>query len=345
MAADPERVPPQSETDKVTIYEVARRAGVSIATVSHTLNRPDRVGANTRVRVLQAVDELGFVRKAEAANNARRGVGRIAVLAPFSSYESYLKRLVGVLQACEGHALDVVVFDEESAAASTSPRLDAIPATGRVDGLIIMGLPLQPSMAERLVRGRMPTVLVDSSYPGFSSVTIDDVVGGYLVGKHLAERGGRRFAYVGEPQRSTDYWSAGQMRMSGLMRALGEAGTGESELDLVITDNDIEGGRAAADDLLDRDDVPDAVFAHHDDLAAGIVGRLRERGVSVPGDIAVAGYDGSPLAEALGITTVRQPFGQTGITAVEILRSMLSGEKPTGQSVSLIPELVVGATT
>jgi DNA-binding LacI/PurR family transcriptional regulator len=341
----PGREPSETDRDKVTIYEVARRAGVSIATVSHTLNRPDRVGADTRIRVLQAVDDLGFVRKADAANNARRGVGRIAVLAPFSSYQSYLERLVGVLQGCEGHALDVVVFDEESAAASTSPQLDAIPATGRVDGLIIMGLPLQASMAERLTKRRLPTVLVDSSYPGFSSVTVDDVAGGYLLGTHLVQRGRRRFAYVGEPQRSTEYLSQGQMRMSGLMRALRESGIAEPELNVVVTTNDVEGGRAAADDLLDRDDVPDAVFAHHDDLAAGIVSRLRERGVSVPADVAVAGYDGNPLAEALGITTVRQPFRETGGTAVEILRSMLSGGRAAGQSVSLIPELVVRSTT
>ena len=84
--------------DRITIYEVAERAGVSISTVSNAVNKPDRVSAETRRRVLAAADELGFVPKVAAADLARKGTGRIGVMAPFTSYASYLRRLSGVLE-------------------------------------------------------------------------------------------------------------------------------------------------------------------------------------------------------------------------------------------------------
>src|SRR6185312_8257213 len=163
---------------KVTIYDVAALAGVSIATVSQALNRPERVRAETRTKVLAAVEELDFVPKASAVSHARRGVGRIGVLAPFTSYESYRRRLAGVLSECEGQAREVVVYDHESAAATSSPLLHSLPSTGKLDGLLLMGLPLDDSLVQRLLRQEIPTVIVDSHRQEFSSVNTRDEEGG-----------------------------------------------------------------------------------------------------------------------------------------------------------------------
>ena len=149
----------------VTIYDVAARAGVSISTVSQVINRPGRVNARTRDRVLKAVEDLQYVPKAAAVSSARRGVGRIGVLAPFTSYDSYRRRLMGVLSESDGGSRDVVVYDHESAAASLSPLLRILPVTGRLDGLLIMGLPLDDALAEKLITRQLPTVLMDSSRP------------------------------------------------------------------------------------------------------------------------------------------------------------------------------------
>ena len=121
--------------ERVTIHEVARRAGVSIATVSHTINRPHRVSAATRERVMQIIDELQFVPKATAISQARKGVGRIGVLAPFTAYASYWQRLGGVLGEFQSEALDVLVYDHGSVADMESPLLNSLPVTGRLDGL------------------------------------------------------------------------------------------------------------------------------------------------------------------------------------------------------------------
>ena len=109
-------------TGQVTIYDVAAYAGVSISTVSQTLNRPNRVNPKTRERVLKAIEELQYMPKAQAVSHARRGVGRIGVLAPFTSYDSFRRRLMGVLAESDGTNRDVVVYDHESAAVSVSPR-------------------------------------------------------------------------------------------------------------------------------------------------------------------------------------------------------------------------------
>src|SRR3979490_1781451 len=117
----------------VTIYDVATRAGVSISTVSLALNAPTRVSEPTRARVLSAADELGFVPKADAVTRARRGVGRIGVIAPFSSCPSFGVRLNGVFAELRGQPLEVVVYDHTSAAEAPSPLLAGLPIVRRLD--------------------------------------------------------------------------------------------------------------------------------------------------------------------------------------------------------------------
>ncbi|MET3803239.1 LacI family transcriptional regulator [Nakamurella sp. UYEF19] len=341
---DPEIGSMPPTPDKVTIYEVARRAGVSIATVSHVLNRPERVSALTRGRVLDVVDELGFTPKNSAVALARKGVGRIGVVAPFTSYPSYSARLVGVLEACRNSNLDVVVFDVPSAAAATSPLLHSLPTTGRLDGLLIMGVPLEDSMARRLAQRKLHTVLIDSHHKDFASVTVDDEAGGYRIGRHLTDRGHQHFVFVSEPQESTDYVSAGQLRLRGFQRALDEGRPDSQPVHWVMTTPDLRGGEEAAAFISAMSERPDAVFGHHDVLAAGVLKGLRAGGIRVPEEIAVVGYDGSDLADGLDMTTVSQPFTETGRIGAGLLLQLLGGTGSAVQQITLAPELVVRST-
>lgn len=333
--------------EQVTIYDVAHRAGVSISTVSHTLNRPQRVNADTRQRVLAAIDELGYVPKATAVAHARKSVGRVGVLAPFTSYGSYTRRLMGILKeaTAEGDATEVVVFDQESAASATSPLLSSLPVTRRLDGMLIMGLPIDDVLAERLISQRLPTVLIDSSRPELDSITIDDEAAGRLVGRHLVERGYRSFAYVSESQRSQAYLSPGQRRRAGLRRAISEAGLDPHAVQWIHTTNDLAGGREALGRILDLADRPEAVFAHQDELAAGLLTECRKRGVRVPDDLAIVGFDDSDLAEPLGITSVRQPLEESGRLGFRQLREVIGGGHVTPRGVTLGVQLIPRTTT
>jgi DNA-binding LacI/PurR family transcriptional regulator len=341
------------DPDKVTIYEVARRAGVSIATVSHVFNRPERVKSSTRERVLDAVEELGFVPKPTAVSLARKGVGRIGVLAPFTSYSSYATRLNGVLEACAGRAVEVVVFDAPSATTAESPLLRTLPTTGRLDGLVIMGLPLDDGTAARLKKGKLATVLVDSQHPEFDSVTVDDEAGGCAAGTHLVQRGYSRLVFITESVdigsaislNSATYASAGELRARGVVRAMKDGGLDPADLEWALTAGNIAGGRAAAAQLLDRPDPPTGFICNHDDLAAGVLAELRALGCAVPGDAAVVGYDDSELAEALDLTSVRQPFAETGRIAISLLAAVMDGTADSTQQISLKPRLTIGATT
>lgn len=332
-------------TGAVTIYDVAARAGVSISTVSQVINRPGRVNPRTRDRVLQAVEDLDFVPKAAAVSHARQGVGRIGVLAPFASYDSYRRRLMGVLAESDGTSRDVVVYDHESAAASAAPLLRILPATGRLDGLLIMGLPLDDALAENLVSRRLPTVLVDSSRPEFHTVNIDDDEGGAVAARHLLERGHRSFAFLQEPQESFEFLSQGQRRNRGFLASVAAAGGDPEAVPTVLTSNDVAGAARSLDAVLALRLAPTAVFAHHDVLAAGLVLECRRRGVRVPEDLAVVGFDDGPVAEAAALTTVRQPFEESGRLGARLLDDLVSGGSESLQRIVLSLSLVVRDTT
>lgn len=331
--------------ENVTIYDVAARAGVSISTVSQTLNRPARVNAKTRKRVLDAIEQLGYVPKAVAVSQARRGVGRIGVLAPFTSYDSYRRRLMGVLAESEGMSRDVVIFDHASAAANVSPLLRSLPVTGRLDGLLVMGLPVDDDLTKHLIERRLSTVLIDITRPEFSSVDINNQEGGEIIGRHLVERGHRAFAVVTERQYSQAFVSQGQQRFTGFLHALAAAGVDDGDVVVVEATNDIAGGRQALHRVLASQPRPTAIYAHHDVLAAGLLLECRSQGIDVPGEIAIAGFDDSSVAEAAGLTTVRQPFEESGRVGARVLADQLAGTAHAVQHIVLGVELVVRETT
>ena len=314
-----------------TIYDVALRAGVSISTVSLALNAPDRVKPNTLARIMAAVDELGFTPKAEAVIRARRGIGRIGVIAPFSSFPTETSlRLKGVLQGAAPHGHEVVVFDQASAATS---RLMSLPVTRNVDGLIIVSVPFDDSVRQRLSDHGTPTVAVEIPHESTSSVLIDHRGGGALVGKFLTKRGHTRVAYVGHRQ-DHDYPSQSREQGEGFASVLA------TPPQVRNVDNTLPDAVAAGLELLGQDDRPTAVFAHDDLLAAGVLLAARQLGLNVPGDVAVVGFNDTDIAEALGLTTVRQPFVRSGEIAVQMLIDQITTPNLAQQVVTLGVELV-----
>ncbi|MFI6510407.1 LacI family DNA-binding transcriptional regulator [Streptosporangium sp. NPDC050855] len=317
---------------RATIYDVAKEAGVSISTVSLAINHPQRVNEATRRVVIDTAVRLGY-RGATPASAGRR----VAVAAPFSAYPSYYTRLTGILAASVTAGIEVIVHDLPSTAAEDAPVLDALPVKANIDGIIVMGAPLSGQATRTESLPGPPVVLVDvpdgaRHHPGVPSVLIDDRRGGALIGEHLAGRGHRKVAFVHETQRSTDYLSAGMLRAQGLADHL-------TCVDVPVNDPTApwpELSSAMEDERIT------AVVANHDRLAAALHGPLS---TIAERPMALAGYDGSELAAALGLTTVWQPFEESGRAAMGLLTQLINGEHAHLNSMSLTPRLVARAST
>jgi LacI family transcriptional regulator, repressor for deo operon, udp, cdd, tsx, nupC, and nupG len=328
-----------------TIYDVAARAGVSISTVSLALNSPTRVRDDTLARIHAAIDELAFVPKTEAMVQARRGVGRIGVVAPFTTYPSFARRLNGMLTALRGESFETVVYDHEGAGTSL---LASLPLSRRLDGLVVMSLPLSKQVVERILDRNLTTVLVELERPGFSAVAIDDVAGSELVADLLVSRGHSCFAYIGEggtKPHPHDRILQSEARMLGFRAALERRGLELGDEATRLVRHDVVAAAQAANELLDAPTPPTAIFAHDDVLASGVLRAARERGLSVPQDLAIVGFDDSDLAEHLGLTSVRQPFEEAGRIATEILLAQLREPSRSLQQVTLKLTLLERATT
>jgi DNA-binding LacI/PurR family transcriptional regulator len=321
-----------------TIYQVAERAGVSISTVSLAINHPDRVRADTRERILAVIDEIGFVPKERAVVRARAGVGRIAVVAPFTSYPAYSRRLTGVLSELGRDGTQVLVYDVEDVANAASPLLSAIPVTGHIDGIIIMDMVMGDKVIERL-QDRLPAVLIGGIGQGLPSVDADNVAGGRLVGERLRDWGHRRVAFVRETQLTLFSMSPTQLRVDGLVSVLGD----RNVLDVSVP-RDETGGTDAVRQLFagDRSTWPTAVFATRDVVALRVWKAAVEIGLRVPEDLSIIGFDDDETVAAMGLTTVRNPLEETGALALQVLRNRMRGEPADD---ALVPVTLVERAT
>ncbi len=315
---------------RATITQVAKRAGVSVSTVSLAINHPHRVNEVTRRAIIAVAVEMGY-RGAQVATGRR-----IAVAAPFSSYPSYYTRLTGILAANASIGAHIIVHDLPSTAAEDAPVLDTLPVKADLDGIIVMGAPLSPHATESPALPGPPVVLVDvpdntQRHPDIPTVLIDDHRGGALLGEHLARLGHTRVAFLHEEQRSPDYLSAGMLRARGIAEHV------ECVSVPVRTADDLPS--IVAD--VHRDPSITAMAANHDDLAASIAATPAHQDAPLP----LTGYDGSAVAAAWGLTTVWQPFEESVRAAFGLLMQVLEGEHTSLSVMSLAPRLVVDRST
>lgn len=328
---------------EVTVYDVAEKAGVSISTVSRVLNTPNKVNTATRQRVLAAIDDLGFIPKADATARARKIGGRIGILAPFFTYPSFVERLRGVAAALSGANDEMVVYPVDSSA-QRDAYLTSIVLTRRVDRLIIMALPFGEETARRLLAARIETVLIEDQHPKFSSIEIDDRGGGKMVAEYFLSTGRRRFAFVGDSDLPDYAIPTSDRRLDGYRRALEAAGASLPEHYIGLAPHGTEVARQQTHRLLSLTPPPDALFAASDTQAIGALKAIREAGMRAPDDIAIIGFDDLEVAIYIGLTTVQQHLQESGRVAVELLQSRMgNGSRPV-QHIRLPLTLVVRET-
>lgn len=334
---------PLSAVAPARIADVAARAGVGVATVSRVLNGHASVRPATRERVLEAIRALNYRPSSVARSLSLQRTMVIGALLPWFTNPSAVQRVRGIVDGLTGSPYDLMVFDIESEDRQRR-AFELFDRGGRADGLLVVStLPPDPEV-ERIRAARMPCVLVDGVHPSLPSIAVDDVAGGEMATRHLIELGHRRIAHIGDtPPEFRFEWSRDRTR--GYEQALRRAGIEVRPEYVREGTRLLHVARGVADELLALPDRPTAIFAASDTQAFGTLEAARARGLRVPEDLSVIGFDDIEVASYVGLTTVRQPLVESGRRGAELLLRALGGLPVDARTEHLPLELVVRGTT
>jgi LacI family transcriptional regulator len=331
---------------RVTIVDVARHAKVSTTAVSKVLRNAYGASPAMRVKVRQAIDELGY-RPYAAARGLRGQTYTIGVMLPDIRNPFFAEILDGITGWLDATEYQVLLgpgcngVDEE--ARVTEAMIDR-----GMDGMILVA-PVSSPVRLEYVATIVPTVIVGrhARSAAYDAVTDDDLAGAALVVDHLADLGHRRIAHIDhsdtDPARLAEMPNA--IRAEGYRRAMRARGL-EDEIDIAATSYTKEGGYLGARQLLARSRRPTAIFAGADVVAMGAMQAIAEVGLTVPGDISVAGYDNTTFAAApVCLTSVDQAGQQMGANAARLLLDRIGDRQRRSTYVKLSPTLIVRRTT
>ncbi|WP_063732886.1 LacI family DNA-binding transcriptional regulator [Streptomyces sp. RTd22] len=338
---------PPAPPRRVTIVDVARHAQVSTTAVSKVLRNAYGASPEMRARVRRAIDELGY-RPYAAARGLRGQTYTIGVMLPDIRNPFFPEILDGLTSRLQG--TDYQVFlgpgcnGEKEEARVTEAMIDR-----GMDGIVLVAPVSSPTRLEH-VASVVPTVVIGrhGCSPVYDTVTDDDVAGAALIVSHLAGLGHRRIAHIEhhetDPTRIAEMPNA--QRADGYRRAMRSLGLAD-EIDVVSTSYTQQGGYRGAKELLGRPHRPTAVFAGADIVAMGVLEAVAEAGLSVPGEISVAGYDNTTFAAfgPISLTSVDQAGHEIGANAARLLLERIADRHKPSVQVRLSPTLMPRRTT
>ncbi|HEX2133657.1 MAG TPA: LacI family DNA-binding transcriptional regulator [Actinophytocola sp.] len=332
----------QDRKRPATLRTIAESAGVDVSTVSRVLNgAPEDVARAASRETVDAIREwavrLDYRPNPHAKSLRTARSNLIGVLVPRLSDVVLATIYEGVEDAAARHGLATFVMNSYDRPAEQRARTE-LALSRRVDGLVFGDAHSDGTFLDEIAARRVPFVLVSRHAGDHPSVTCDDYRGGGLVAEHFLQLGHERVGVIaGEPFAST-----GLDRMAGFVDHYREAGI---DVPAVHSAFDTTGGHKAAENLLRQRPRPTAIFAVNDFAAIGALGAVRDAGLRPGEDVAVAGFNDTPLAAELPLplTSVRSPMHEMGTRALELLVSVLGGQKPASERFD--PELVVRAST
>jgi len=321
-----------------TIYTVAERARVSIATVSRVLNNSANVSEETKARVLRAIEELGYQPSASARGLALNKTEIIALIFPDISGPFYSEVIRGVESEASQHDYNVLIYGTYGKT-GRDKFLRLLPT--KVDGLILMTRSVEDEYIFYLHRRRIPFVLLDREIGEIKvdCILSNNVEGAYKAVEHLLQHGHEQVAFISGPADSPD----SNARFEGYRQALQDHGLPLLS-QLVERGNFLQpGGFQAMSRLLDRPDPPSAVFVANDEMAIGAIEAVRGRGLSAPDDVAIIGFDDIQMAPYIHppLTTVRQPIREFGVLAVQMLLRRINDPESAAETVVLPTQLII----
>ena len=319
-----------------TIKDVARAAGVSVASVSRAMNGAANVLPDTRQRILDAAKQLRFTPSGAARSLITRRTDTIGALLPDLHGEYFSELIRGIDQAARARGLHLLVSSSHGNADEAAAALRAM--NGRVDGLLVMSPHADAEFLSHNLPGSLPAVLINTmiDLPGHAAFAVDNFGGARAMTRHLAASGRKRIAFIGGPLDNRE----AQERLRGYRAGL-RAGLRESVFEGDFSE---AAGASAGRRIAQAKQRPDAVFAANDMMAIGCLSALAEAGLRVPDDIALAGFDDIPIARYVtpALTTIRVPIAALGSAALEALVKSFKTPPTADNPTTVLPvELVV----
>ena len=314
----------------VTIRDVARLAGVSVATVSRVLNASAPVRDATRTRVLEVALELRFSPNSAARSLSRQRAGALGVILPDLYGEFFSELLRGIDQEAQraNHSLLVSSSHHDSRGIEAAVRA----MRGRVDGLMVMAPDVSAPLLAAVLPEGVPAVLLNGPAvdADVDEITVDNFGGARAMSRHLVGLGHVRIGFIAGAARNHEACE----RERGYREALREAALPCDAALEVRGDFTEDGGWHGARALLALDEPPSVIFAANDAMAVGALSALREAGVAVPADVAVVGFDDIPVARFLNppLTSVRVGIAALGERAAALLLAALAERSPPGRA-------------
>lgn len=331
---------------RVGIKDIAKKAGVSIATVSHAFRNPGRVSDETRKRVLAAAQEIGYTPNKMAVSLRTARSGNIVAIIPdiADSFNSEIIKGIESVARDRGYA---VLLGDTQGSEEREREFAAMTLSRQADGIILMShrLPFDVP-ADGAPADSLPPVVSGcefTGYDGVPNVAIDDRQGAVDAVNHLLELGHRNIAVI-----TGDVDSAStRSRLAGFRDAMGAAGVEIDDRWVIYGGYTADSGEYAAQELLMRKERPSAVFCFSDEIALGCMHALQHAGFVVPGDISVVGFDDIPFARYFvpSLTTVAQPAEAIGRSCATLLLDIIDGKRPKTNRFVLPHKLVVREST
>ncbi|PFO02645.1 LacI family transcriptional regulator [Bacillus sp. AFS076308] len=323
---------------KPTIYDVAEKAGVSIATVSKVINDTGRISEETRNKVLKIMGELEYQPSSVATALTGKKTFTIGVLVPDISNAFFAE----VARALENNAREmgysIILCSTDYQIEREHDYLELLQKK-QVDGIIIATEPEDWKAYKSLQKRAIPHLMFSVDSLRFSShiVTTDDVRGGYMAGRYLLDMGHREVAIIAEQNRAS-----GRMRLEGFKKSLTDKGVALKDEWTLNAMSKLDDAKAAARKILQMENRPTAVFASTDLIAAIFIKEARKAHIRIPNEISIVGFDDTIYAELTepGLTTIAQPKQELAKFAMDQLLKLIKDPRIPQQRIMLSPRLV-----
>lgn len=329
----------------VNIYDIAKKAGLSVVTVSRVLNNNPNVREGNRIKVENAVRELDYRPNAAARTLSSGKTGMIALVVT-NLTDAFDTQVMGAVERqLKANGMFMVVVSAENSVDFSQSAYASLFMAGRVDGILILTPVGGSEYLLELKKRSIPFALLDQHQVSLQvpAVTVDNFYGGYHATMALVKGGAKRVAHI----TGSEHFESSSERMRGFIQALSDSGLEADQSLIAKGDFTVACGFQAVSGWVRDKCLPEAVFAADDNTAFGVLNAAQAFGISVPGELAVIGYDDHPFASTLQprLSTVRQPAEEMGASGVRLLLDIIGKTPRRIPKITLKPSVVLRETT